>query len=184
MAALYPATPPQAGSRTNRSAGMTMIKSTVAIIVAFICLVAPAVADDETPDSDHGRYSFSKVADGLLRLDLKTGEVSLCSQRAVGWACQAAPDDRTVLENEIARLRTENAALKQELITHNLSLPDGLAAEPPASGNDADAPKVGDKAGDKTGDDIDRMVEAAGRLWRRFVDAIARAQRQVLNNKS
>jgi hypothetical protein len=28
------------------------------------------------------------------------------------------------------------------------------------------------------------MVEAAGRLWHRFVDAIARAQRQVLNNKS
>jgi hypothetical protein len=161
---------------------MTMIKSTAAIIVACICLVAPARADDETPDNDHGRFSFSKVADGLLRLDLKTGEVSLCSQRAVGWTCQAAPDDRVVLESEIARLRSENAALKQELIAHNLSLPNGVAAEPPAAGNGA--PKAGDKVGDKTGDDIDRMVEAAGRLWRRFVDAIARAQRQVLNNKS
>jgi hypothetical protein len=169
---------------------MTMIKSTAAIIVALIGLAAPAfapvftpaLANDETPDSDHGRFSFSKVADGLLRLDLKTGEVSLCSQRAVGWACQAAPDDRVVLENEIGRLRTENAALKKELIAHSLSLPNGVAAEPPAAGNGA--PKAGDKVGDKTGDDIDRMVEAAGRLWHRFVDAIARAQRQVLNNKS
>ncbi len=159
-----------------------MIKSTAAIIVAFICLVVPARADDETPDRDHGRFSFSKVADGLLRLDLQTGEVSLCSQRAVGWACQAAPDDRVVLENEIVRLRAENAALKKELIAHNLSLPSGVAAEPPAAGNGT--PKAGDKVGDKTGDDIDRMVEAAGRLWHRFVDAIARAQRQVLNNKS
>jgi hypothetical protein len=161
---------------------MTMIKSTAVMIVALICLVAPAfapvLADDETPDSDHGRFSFSKVADGLLRLDLKTGEVSLCSQRAVGWACQAAPDDRGVFENEIERLRTENAALKKELIAHSLSLPNGVAAELPAAGNGA--PKVGDK----TDDDIDRMVEAAGRLWHRFVDAIARAQRQVLNNKS
>jgi hypothetical protein len=180
----------------NRHAGITMIKSTAAVVVALACLVvpvvapvlppvlAPVLADDETPDSDHGRFSFSKVADGLLRLDLKTGEVSLCSQRAVGWACQAAPDDRVVFENEVARLRTENAALKKELIAHNLSLPNGVAAEPPAAGNGDSAPKIGDKAGDKTGDDIDRMVEAAGRLWHRFVDAIARAQRQVLNNKS
>jgi hypothetical protein len=169
----------------NRHAGITMIKSSAAIVVALACLVAPAFApvsaDDETPDSDHGRFSFSKVADGLLRLDLKTGEVSLCSQRTVGWACQAAPDDRVVFENEIARLRTENAALKKELIAHSLSLPNGVA-EPPAAGDGA--PKAGGKAGDKTGDDIDRMVEAAGRLWHRFVDAIARAQRQVLNNKS
>ena len=169
-----------------------MIKRTPAIIVALVCLTAPAfapaLADDETPDTDHGRYSFTKVADGLLRLDLQTGQVSLCSQRAVGWACQAAPDDRAVFETEIARLRTENAALKKELIAHNLSLPSGAVAEPPAAGNGDSGPKVGDKtgdkAGDKTGDDIDRMVEAAGRLWHRFVDAIARAQRQVLNNKS
>jgi hypothetical protein len=61
--------------------GMTMIEKTFAAIVAVFCLVAPALADDETPDTDHGRYSFSKVADGLLRLDMQTGEVSICSQR-------------------------------------------------------------------------------------------------------
>jgi hypothetical protein len=163
---------------------MSMIKSTPAIVVALVCLAAPAWADEETPDTDHGRYSFTKVADGLLRLDMQTGQVSLCSQRAVGWACQAAPDDRAVFENEIARLHNENAALKKELIAHNLALPSGAVAEPPAGGNGDSAPKVGDKSVDKTGDDIDRMVEAAGRLWHRFVDAIARAQRQVLNNKS
>jgi hypothetical protein len=165
-----------------------MMKTALAIVVALVCLVAPAWADDETPDSDHGRYSFTKVADGLLRLDLQTGQVSLCSQRTVGWACQAAPDDRAVFETEIARLRSENAALKKELIAHNLALPNGVMAEPPAAGSGEGAPKVGDKPGatlgDKTGDDMDRMVEAAGRLWQRFVDAIARAQRQVFNNKS
>ena len=165
-----------------------MIKVTSAIIVALVCIAAPALmpawADEETPDTEHGRFSFSKVADGLLRLDLRTGEVSICSQREVGWACQAAPDDRAVFENEIARLHAENAALKKELIAHNLPLPSGVAAEPPAAARGDNAPKVGDKSGDKTGDDIDRMVEAAGRLWHRFVDAIARAQRQVLNNKS
>ena len=32
--------------------------------------------------------------------------------------------------------------------------------------------------------EIDRMVTYAGQLWHRFVEAIARAQKQVLNNKS
>ncbi len=157
---------------------MTMTKGTAAIVAAVFCLIVPALADDETPDNDHGRYSFSKIAEGLLRLDMKTGEVSVCSQRAVGWACQAAPEDRAVLENEIARLRTENAALKKDILAHGLPLPGGATPEPPAARDGDRAPQLGDNS------DVDRMVAIAGRLWHRFVDAIARAQRQVLNNKS
>jgi hypothetical protein len=157
---------------------MTMTKETAAIVAAVFCLIAPALADDETPDNDHGRYSFSKIAEGLLRLDMKTGEVSVCSQRAVGWACQAAPEDRAVLENEIARLRTENAALKKDILAHGLPLPGSAAPEPPAARDGDRPPQLGDNS------DLDRMVAIAGRLWHRFVDAIARAQRQVLNNKS
>lgn len=157
---------------------MTMTNGTAAIVAAVFCLIAPALADDETPDNDHGRYSFSKIAEGLLRLDMKTGEVSVCSQRAVGWACQAAPEDRAVLENEIARLRTENAALKKDILAHGLPLPGGATPEPPAARDSDRAPQLGDNS------DVDRMVAIAGRLWHRFVDAIARAQRQVLNNKS
>ena len=40
-----------------------------------------------------------------MRLDTQTGQVALCGRQTVGWACLAAPEDRTVLENEIARLR-------------------------------------------------------------------------------
>jgi hypothetical protein len=157
---------------------MTMIKRNSAIIVAFFCLIAPALADEETPDNDHGRYSFSKVAEGLLRLDMQTGEVSVCSQRAVGWACQAAPEDRAVLESEIARLRTENAALKKDILAHGLPLPGVATPEPPVARDGDRARQLGDNS------DLDRMVAIAGRLWHRFVDAIARAQKQVLNNKS
>src|SRR5271170_475497 len=58
----------------------TMIKRNCAIVVAVFCLIAPALADEETPDNEHGRYSFSKIAEGLLRLDMQTGQVSVCSQ--------------------------------------------------------------------------------------------------------
>ena len=66
-----------------------------------------------------------------MRLDTQTGEVSLCSQRTVGWACQAMPEDRAVLESEIARLRRENAALKKDILARGLPLPAGTLPEPP-----------------------------------------------------
>src|SRR5271165_2880193 len=68
-------------------------------------LTLPAAGEDAMPDTAGGRYSFSKEADGYVRLDMKTGEVALCSRKSVGMACEAAPEDRALLENEIARLR-------------------------------------------------------------------------------
>ena len=159
------------------------ITNTLAAAAVCIALTAPVFAEGEMPDSEHGRYSFSKVAEGLLRLDTQTGQVSVCSQRTVGWACQAVPDDRAVLENEIARLRTENATLKKEMLAHGLALPSATAPENAGAhdsgGHDNDVTiRLPDNA------DIDRMVAYAGQLWHRFVEAIARAQKQVLNNKS
>jgi hypothetical protein len=159
-----------------------MIKRSNILPAAVVCvaLAAPAFAEDATPDSEHGRYNFSKVADGVLRLDTQTGEVSVCSQRTVGWACQATPDDRTVLESEIARLRSENAALKKEMLAHGLSLPGTGVGAPESSGahdNDIVIHLPDDS-------EIDRAMAYAGDLWHRFVEAIARAQKQVLNNKS
>src|ERR1700691_566043 len=93
-----------------------MIARGIALAVAALCLMVPAIADDAAPDSQGGRYIFNKQADGFVRLDGQTGEVSLCSQKTVGWACEAAPEDRGLLENEIARLRGENAALKKDIL--------------------------------------------------------------------
>ena len=147
----------------------------LALAIAAVCLSAPVLADDATPDTNGGRYTLNKVTDGFVRLDTQTGEVALCSQRTVGWACQAAPEDRAVFESEIARLRNENAALKQTLLSHGLPLPSG--ATPEHSGtHDSD---ITIRLPGST--DIDRAVAYVGRLWGRFVDAVSRAQKQMLN---
>ena len=136
-------------------------------------------------DAGHGRRPlYFPKADGrhesYLRLDTQTGEVSLCGQKAVGWACEAAPEDRAVLENEIARLRAENGALKKDLLSRGLPLPPGAMAEPPAAHNDQ--PQNGEPGLRLPSDaDIDRMVAFVDRVWHRFVDAINRAQKQMLN---
>ncbi len=139
--------------------------------------LAPARADDAPPpDSQGGRYSFNKVADGYLRLDGQTGEVALCSQRTVGWACQAAPEDRAVLENEIARLRKENAVLKQDILSRGLPLPTGAMPETAGTGNADVTLRLPSNA------DLDRAVAFVGRVWNRFVDAVNRAQKQVFSH--
>jgi len=115
------------------------------------------------------------VTEGFVRLDTQSGEVALCSRRTVGWACQAAPEDRAALENEIARLRRENAALKKDLLSRGLPLPPGAMPTPPVAQNDEHMLRLPNDA------DIDRMVAFVGRVWHRLVEAIARAQKEVLN---
>ena len=56
----------------------------------------PALA--QAPDSENGRYSFHPVTEGTLRLDSRTGQVSLCARQGTSWSCAAVADDRAALE--------------------------------------------------------------------------------------
>ena len=161
---------------------MMMLKSAAvagAALGAAMALTVPATADDATPDSANGRYMFNKTADGVVRLDTQSGQVSLCSQKGVSWVCEAAPEDRAVLENEIARLRTENAALKKEILARGLPLPPGAMPEPSTaqsstSQNSITVPLPSDA-------DIDRVTAFANRVWNSFKDMVGRAQQQIFN---
>jgi hypothetical protein len=156
-----------------------MVSRIFAAGFAVLCLGAPVLADDPLPDSAGGRYTFNKTADGVVRLDTKTGEVALCSQRTVGWACQAAPEDRAAFESEIARLRSENAALKQSLLAHGLPLPGGMMPDSPAKpGHDVTDHDITIHLPDDA--EIDRAMAYLDRMWRNFVDTVQRAQKQLL----
>src|SRR5580704_17319332 len=162
-------------SKIAPSQEMTMFSKAVALAIAAVCLSAPVLADEATPDTNGARYTLNKVTDGFVRLDTQTGEVALCSQRTVGWACLVAPEDRAAFESDIARLRGENAALKQALLSRGLPLPSGATGERSGSHDNDITIRLPDNA------DIDRAVAYVGRLWNRFVDAVNRAQKQMLN---
>ena len=55
---------------------------------------------------------MTPVADGFLRLDTQSGQVSLCTITAGQAQCRASADERAALEAEIDRLAKENAALR------------------------------------------------------------------------
>ena len=67
-------------------------------LTLLLAAVAAASAQTATPDSEHGRYSFNPVADGVRRFDARTGQVSQCSHSDAGWACKVVPDERSALE--------------------------------------------------------------------------------------
>ena len=50
------------------------------------------------PDTENGRYALSPIADGVLRLDTRTGAVSTCNNSGAGWACYAVPDERAAFD--------------------------------------------------------------------------------------
>jgi hypothetical protein len=152
-----------------------MISKAFAIGIVVAVLAVPACAEDTARDNAAPRYSFNKVADGFLRLDTETGAVALCSRQAVGWACLAAPEDRAVLENEIARLHRENGALKNVLVSRGLPLPTGITPEPSNDGGQDLTWRLPGNA------EVNRAVAFFGRMWHRLVEAIAKAQNQVLH---
>jgi hypothetical protein len=90
-----------------------------AIFLALACLTSPALAQTDTskltPDRENGRYTMSPVEGGVMRLDTRTGQVSLCRQKPDAWACEALADDRAAYEKEIGRLQDKVAKLEVEL---------------------------------------------------------------------
>jgi hypothetical protein len=151
------------------------MKSAAAAFAFLLCLAPIVQAQESLPENEHGRYTFKEIANELLRLDSRTGEVAQCSKRAVGWACQALPEDRTALESEIARLQNENAALKREFAARGLALPDGIKS-PPAGKSDSDLKLPSDA-------DLDRAMSFLERAWRRLVDMVQNLQREMDSEK-
>jgi septal ring factor EnvC (AmiA/AmiB activator) len=81
---------------------------------ALLALAAPAFAQS-TPDTENGRYTFTPTADGVLRLDTRSGSLASCHNRVAGWSCYVVPDERAALDAEIGKLQRENSQLKDDL---------------------------------------------------------------------
>ena len=123
-------------------------------IAMSLAALTTASAETPTPDSQNGRYSFNPVADGVLRLDTRNGQVSECSRNDVGWACKLIPDERSALEIEIARLQNENERLKKELLAHGPQTP---GAPGPELKLPSDA-------------EVDQVLSFLEGVWRRLIE--------------
>lgn len=147
----------------------------VLVVAGFVLAAPAALAQSSNVDSDDTRYTFNRADDGYLRLDGRTGQVSLCSRRSAGWACQPVPDERSALEAEIARLQNDNAALKKELLARNLPLPGMVKPDQPATKPPESRLQLPSDA------DLNKVVNFMEKVWRRLVEMIVTLQKDILN---
>jgi hypothetical protein len=146
----------------------------LALMVAACAIAAPSFAYGAAPDSEDNRYTFNRADEGYLRLDGRTGHVSICTRRTVGWACQLVPDERAALETEIARLQGENASLKKELLGRNLPLPDAVKPDPSPLKPEEPRLQLPSDA------DLNKVMTFIEKVWRRLVEMIVNLQKDVL----
>ena len=158
----------------------------IAAAAVLFCLGGSgSAAAASMPDTENGRYALAPVADGVLRLDTRTGAVSTCNNTGTGWACYAVPDERAALDAEIGRLQADNEKLRTELAAREPTVPGKIdEALPKADSLKKPEPKVAD--GERkieiplpSDRDMDRMMSFLERAWRRLVDIANRMQKDV-----
>ena len=165
-----------------------MSPSKFSTAAAALMLSLAGVADTRAapmPDSENGRYVLSPVADGVIRLDTRTGDVSTCNNSGAGWACYAVPDERAALDAEIGRLQSENEKLKAQLAGREPTV-SGKIDEPLPKSDSLKGPEPKVAEGDRkieiplpSDRDMDRMMSFLEQAWRRLVEMANRVQKDL-----
>lgn len=125
-----------------------MIRFAVYSLVAMVLSGAgPAFAQEPIAN----RFTLEKTENGFIRMDTRTGEMSICSEKAGQLVCRLAADERRAFEETLSDLSDRVAALEQRL---ELEAPGSLP------GNSQDA--IPDEA------ELDRALDAMNKMMRGF----------------
>lgn len=165
--------------------------------VAVVLLAAVDVSRAQTaPADENGRYTLSTTDNGYLRLDTRTGAVSICTRKG-GWVCRVVPDERMALDQEIGHLQEQIDTLKAQLaarddtvrgkIDEPLAKSDSLkkdAPEIPAANGEAGKKSANAETSNDAGaapreSSQGKLTAAFDRVWRHLVDIAARVQKKI-----
>lgn len=82
-------------------------------VVAGLALLLPVLLSEPALAEGEGRYQMERTAEGFVRLDTVTGEVSLCRETSGQIACRMAADERAAFEEEFDALTRRVDALEK-----------------------------------------------------------------------
>jgi hypothetical protein len=85
------------------------LNSIVASAFLASALSFPAMAQDTD------RYTMEKSNNGYVRMDRKTGEMSICEERSGQLVCKLAADERSAFQDEVDRLQDRLSGLEKRV---------------------------------------------------------------------
>jgi hypothetical protein len=128
-------------------------------VTAPLALVAVAAGAQESD-----RYQLEKSADGYVRLDKQTGEMSICTEKSGQLVCRTAADDRTALHDQVMQLEGRVASLEQQLAKAEK---DGLAG-----------------SGMPTDEEFEKTMGYMEKFFRRFMGVVKNLNEDPQPNKT
>jgi hypothetical protein len=122
-------------------------RAVTASLLLLPLLSGASVAEQE-------RFRLERTADGYVRMDTRTGELSMCKQSGGELVCRLAADERTAMQDQIERLQADVENLKDRVGR----LEDSLAAR-----GDRSLP---------TEEEFDRSLSYMERFFRSFMGIV------------
>jgi len=93
---------------------MTALKSCLPMMVLAVALSGPDAAFSQ----EAGRYTMEKSDKGYVRLDTRTGDVSVCAEQSGQMVCKMAADDRRAYEDDLASLEARVKKLEEQVAAY------------------------------------------------------------------
>lgn len=84
------------------------------LAIALATMGAPAFATGALAQ-DAERYQLERTDQGYVRMDTRTGEMSICEERSGQLVCRLAADERAAFQDEIDRLNGSLSALEDRV---------------------------------------------------------------------
>lgn len=129
-----------------------------AAFFAFGAVLTAQTAPAQEPPPPETGYSLQPATGEYLKIDRRTGDVSLCASRSGGWSCELIADDRKAYEDRIAELEAENERLGKRI----------AALEAAADGTRA---PLLDKDDERR---LQEFFDLSDRMFRHFFDLVDR----------
>ena len=85
----------------------------LAALIASLAVAAALPASAVAQETD--RYTLERSGDGYVRMDRRTGEMSICSERSGQPVCKIAADERSAFQDEVDRLQERLAGLEKRV---------------------------------------------------------------------
>lgn len=131
-----------------------LVLPVAAVAVLAVPVLGQVPSSVLSRDGEAGRFVLRDSPEGLLRMDTRSGQISICARQGGNFACRLVPDDRAALGEEIDRLKAENEALRRGGAT---------ALARPAPDQRQQLPSDAE---------VDRALSIAERVWRRLLGLI------------